>query len=598
MFIRSVKTRSSSGTVHEYVRIVATVRDNGRVRQKVIANLGRRDTLEAMLPALNRFLTGQGELAGLADGQGPIDVLDASTWGPMLALRALWEQLGLWEILDQCDRHHPPHLRCLDEEEAHDDWISRASALVANRLIAPTSEHGLARWLETDYVCDRRGRRYVPRWEEHGRVKVAFTQLQRWYRALDHLIAHKERIELALYHRLRDLFSLQPDLVFYDLTSTYFEGHGPEDFAAFGHSRDEKPRNVQVVVGVVMVGGWPIAHHVWAGNAVDKSTVGEVVEDLSGRFAFGRVVFVGDRGMVSTSNLAALKSPQSGRDFGFLLGVARRRNPQVESLLGRVDEGAWIDCPVGITAAEQADPPRARVQEVPCDRAGVRVFVVDSDERRSYEQRLREQSMARARADLEKVQARVAKGRLKDPAKIGAAAERALRRHHGYRYYGWELREGRLEIFEHPVHLHREKLYEGKYLIQTDQPELTPVEAVTAYKQLNEVERGFRSLKDPIGMRPIYHRLEDRVRAHIFVAALAFLIERLLERRLKDAAANFSPAEALGALATVRRVTFRVGSERRMGVTPGSPRARQILKALHLTTFRPPTPPEGQETTM
>jgi transposase len=598
MYIRSVKVRSSAGVVHEYVRIVATVRDHGRVRQKVIANLGRRDTLEAILPALNRFLSGQGPVGEPANGREPIKVLDASTWGPMLVVRTLFEQLGLWEILEDCDRHRPSHLRADDDEQARDDWINRVLVLVANRLIAPSSEHGLAGWLDSDYVCDRRGRRYVPCWKEHGRVKVDFAQLQRWYRTLDHLIAHKERIEVALFHRLRDLFSLQPELVFYDVTSTYFEGHGPKDFARYGHSRDDKPRNVQVVVGMVMVAGWPIAHHVWAGNTADKMTVGEVLEDLSERFAFRRVVFVGDRGMVSTSNLAALKAAGKGHGFGFLLGLRRRRNPEVESLLGRVEEEAWIDCPVGICAQEQATPPRTRVQEVPCERSGVRVFVVDSDERRAYEQRLREQSMARARAALEKIQARVASGRLKEPAKIGAAAERALQRHHGYRYYGWKLTEGRVEIFEHPVHLRREKQYEGTYLIQTDQTDMTAVEAVTAYKQLNDVERGFRSLKDPIGMRPIYHHVENRVRAHIFVAALAFLLERFLDRRLHEAGVRLSPAEAWSALATVRQVTFRVGRERRTGVTTGSSRARQVLKALKLTALRPPSPAKGPKTTM
>jgi len=362
----------------------------------------------------------------------------------MLVVRTLFEQLGLWDILDHCDGSRPPHLRRDDDEEADDDWISRVLVLVANRLIAPSSEHGLAGWLESDYVCDRRGRRYVPCWKEHGRVKVDFTQLQRWYRTLDHLIAHKERIELALFHRLRDLFSLQPEPVFYDVTSTYFEGRGPKDFARHGHSRDGKPRNVQVVVGMVMVAGWPIAHHVWAGNTADKTTVGEVLEDLSERFAFGRVVLVGDRGMVSTSNLAALKAAGKGRGFGFLLGLTRRRNPEVESLLGRVDEEAWIDCPVGICAQEQATPPRTRVQEVSCERSGVRVFVVDSDERRAYEQRLRKQSMARAQAALGKVRARVASGRLKDPAKIGAAVERALQRHHGHSLLRLEADRGAL----------------------------------------------------------------------------------------------------------------------------------------------------------
>lgn len=596
MFIRSVKATSSSGIVHEYVRIVSTIREKGRVKQKVIANLGRRDTLEAVLPLLNRFLKGQQDIAGQLGQEGPIEVLDAGTWGPMLAVRALFRELGLWTILDECEADRAADLRASDQQ--NDDWISRVLVLVANRLTRPASEHGLAAWLETDFVCDRKGRRYLPCWKQQRRVKVDFAQLQRWYRTLDHLVAHKERIELALYYRLRNLFSLEPELVFYDLTSTYFEGHGPPGFAKHGYSRDGKPRNVQVVVGVVMVAGWPIAHHVWAGNTRDSTTVTEVLDDLSGRFQFRRVVFVGDRGMVSETNLKALKDGPKDRDFGFLWGMVRRRNPEVEQLIDRAQDDQWIECPTGINAREKQPSPKTRVQEVPCDRGGVRVFVVDSDERRQYEQRMREKAMSRVRQALEKVRSRVAAGRLKDPAKIGAAIERVLQRNHGYRYYAWELKDGELTFFEHPVNLPREKKHEGKYLIQTDQTDITPIEAVQQYKQLNHVERGFRSLKDPISMRPIHHRTEDRVRAHVFVAALAFLLERLLDEHLKAAGAELSPADALSALATIRHVTFRVQDEHRTGVTPGSTRARQVLKALKLIHLRPPTPPPGEETTM
>ena len=321
MFIRSVKVPSSNGTVHEYVRIVSSVRDNGRVKQKVIANLGRRDTLEAVLPMLKRFLCGsddQQQLAKELAQDGPIEVHDASTWGPMLVARHLFEQLGLWQILDGGRRWS----RLLPEEDPDDDWPSRVVALLANRLVCAGSEHALAGWLETDYVCDRRGRRYVPCWKQHKRVQVDLAQLQRWYRTLDHLLLNKEQIEVALYERLRDLFNFQPDLVLYDLTSTYFEGHGPATLAKNGHSRDDKPRNVQVVVGVVMLAGWPIAHHVWSGNTRDSTTVKDVVEDLAKRFDFRRMVFVGDRGMVTESNLETLENAKG--EWGFLLGSEPR----------------------------------------------------------------------------------------------------------------------------------------------------------------------------------------------------------------------------------------------------------------------------------
>lgn len=413
---------------------------------------------------------------------------------------------------------------------------------------------------------------------------------------MDHLILNQATIEVALYGRLRDLFHLQPDLVFYDITSTYFEGDGPAGFAAHGYSRDGQPRNVQVVVGAVMVAGWPIAHHVWAGNTRDSTTVAAVVRDLTTRFPFRQAVFVGDRGMVTEKNLEVLQSADG--DWGFLVGMTRRQNPEAEALIDRIDEQRWLVCPGGINAEEATLKQRTRVQEVACDRAGVRVFVVDSDERRGYEQRQREKAMQRVRVGLEKLQTRVAKGQLKDPAKIGAAAQRVLTRHHGHRYYAWQLTEGQLQFEEHPVNLPREKKYEGKYLIQTDRTEMTAQDAVAHYKELNEVERGFRSLKDPIGMRPIWHQNERRVRAHIFVAALAFLIERMLERALRDAGVPLSAQAALTALQTIRHVRFQADAEERTGVTPGSGRARQALKALKITELRPPTPPEGPQTTM
>jgi transposase len=596
MFIRSIKVRGSSGVIHEYVRIVESVWERGRVKQKVVANLGRRDVLSTVLPMLNRFLRGEEDDAATLGEQlaspGSVEALDAGTWGPMLVVRHLFEKLGLWKLLD-AGRRWP---KLMPEEDPHDDWPSRILALLANRLTRPGSEHALAGWLETDYVCDRHGRRYVPCWKQQGRVRVDLRQLQSWYRAMDHLFLNKGGIEVALYHRLRDLFDLKPDLVFYDLTSTYFAGHGPP-LAKHGYSRDGRPRNVQVVVGVVMVAGWPIAHHVWAGNTRDSTTVKEVITDLTARFDFRRVVFVGDRGMVTEKNVSALTNADG--DWGFLIGMTRRQNPEAEALIDRVREDRWIECEVGINVREKKpdDRQRTRVQEVACNRAGVRVFVVDSDERRTYETRMREKSMKRTHTGLEKVQQRVAKGRLKQPEKIGAAVERVLQRNHGHRYYAWELKAGQLRIFEHPVNLPREKKYEGKYLIQTDQPDMKAQDAVAHYKELNEVERGFHTLKDPIGMRPIWHHVERRVRSHIFIAALAFLLDRMLERALRDAKVSLSATAAWQALQTIRHVRFRINGEIKTGVTPGSSQARQILQALKITDLRPPTPPPGQETT-
>jgi transposase len=582
MYLRTVKVRSSSGTVNEYVRVVEAYRDNGKVKQRTVADLGRKDLLAEIFPKLQRLL-------GHDDGgenaeNNDVDIIDASTWGPILAVRALFDQLGLWSILDAT----------LGKAKGV-PFTDRAFALIANRLTQPTSEHGLAGWLETDFVCDRQGRRFVPRWHQHGRVRVHFQQLEAWYRTLDQLVAAKEQIEVALYHRLRDLFSFKPDLVLYDITSTYFEGAGPAGFAKHGYSRDGKPHNVQVIVGVVMVAGWPIAHHVWAGNELDHGTVQRTIRDLHQRFGFNRLVFVGDRGMVTDANITAITSEKNG----YLVGLKRRRNKKLTRWLDAVDEAKWISCPVGITAREKTNPPRTRAQEVPSGVEGMRVIIVDSDERREYEEAMRQKSMERTRQSLEKLQERVAAGKLKQPEKIGAAAERLLQRNHGYRYYSWDIHQGSFRYLENADGLKSEKGIEGKYVIATGEMDLSVIDVVAIYKELSDVERGFRQLKDVLAVRPIYHQVELRVKAHVFVAALALLIQRLLHRRLEQAGIDFSPERAMQALSTVRHVCLRLEDQaERRGVSGGCPDARRVLKALKLTDLKPPTPPEGEETVM
>jgi transposase len=588
MFLRVVKARGGSGVEHEYVRLVESYREGGKSRQRVICHLGRKDLLAEHLDSLERLLRGESRSAEPAE---EVEATGAWDWGRVLVARALWRELGLEQILDGLGGRGRSDGRTLCE---------RAFVLVANRLCAPSSEHGLARWLETEFVCDREGRRWEGEWREDAerrssrlpRVRVELRQLKQWYRTLDHLQARKVEIEQALYLGLRDLFSLKVDLVLYDLTSTYFEGAGPAGLGAHGYSRDGRPRNRQVLVGVVLVDGWPIAHHVFAGNWRDSQTVPQVLRDLERRFGLRRVVFVGDRGMVTQDNLALLRA----RRQGYVVGRQRRRSEEIYRSIERAT-GAWLECPVGITARERAEPPRTRVQEVASDQPGVRTFVVHSDERLAFEQAQRRKAMEAVSAELAALSERVRKGQLKAPAKIGAAAARILSRHHGHRYYDWELKEGVFRFFEHPVHLAREKAYEGKYVIQTEEKDLSPLEAVRIYKELSEVERAFASLKDVIEMRPIYHQRDDRVEAHIFVAALALLLHRALEKKLKQGGSDLSATEALQALRTVRVVDLDLGHGRaKRCVTRGTARAATVLRALGITELDPPQPQSRRAT--
>lgn len=579
MFLRSVKAANGQ---HEYLRLVENFRQGEKVRQRVVLHIGRKDLLLPHLDALVRLLQAD-QPAPAWVSTADVSAPQAWTWGPILVARHLWQALGLPTILDQTTasvRHGQP----LSE---------RVFPLVANRLTRPGSEHALAGWLEDFYVVTAQGRRWMPEWKPSRRVKVSFPQLRLWYETLDDLLAGQAHIETALWQQLRDLFSLEPELVFYDITSTYFEGHGPAELGRFGYSRDERPRNRQVLVGVIMMDGWPIAHHLFAGNRLDRTTGGEVVEDLRRRFGLQRVVFVGDRGMVTLQNIELLRQAEQG----YLVGLQRRNRKDIpeyiEQAVARQD---WQECPAGITASEKSAVPSTRVQEVPGKQPGVRVFVVHSEEREQYERGLRELSMERTRKQLEALRARVEKGEVKKAEKIGAAAAKILQRNHGHRYFAWELRQGQFHYFEHPLNFARERACEGKYVIQTEESEMTAVQAVVAYKQLNEVERGFAHLKGLLEVRPVYHHTDDRVRAHVFVAALGFLLDRALEKKLRAAGSNLSSPTAWQALETIRCVEMTVGQQRKLCVTRGSRQAAEVLKAVGLSQLDPPDPPEAEPT--
>ena len=578
MFLRTTKVKRPDGSVDEYIRLVESDWNAGRPRHRVICNLGRKELLAPHADALLHLLQGKEKSQA---ARPEVAAVGAWDWGVMLVARHFWQQLGVEEIIDALAKK-----RGLGRELA-----DRALALVANRLCEPSREHGMARWLETDFVCDRWGQRWLPEWREERerlssqgpRVRVKDRQLRQWYRTLDQMLVDKKQIEKELFLRLRNLFSLNVDLVFYDLTSTYFEGHGPGGFALHGHSRDGKPRNRQVLVGLVMIEGWPIAHHVFAGNLRDSTTVAEVLADLQARFGLRRVVFVGDRGMVTSGNLEWLR----GKEQGYVVGLKRRRQPEILRYLAAAT-GAWLECPAGISAGEKSPVPKTLVQEVASGKTEVRVFVVHSEERLEYERGEREKAMQRVQEELEGLRQRVNQGKLKAPEKIGAAASRVLSRHHGYRYYTWELKQGQFHYFEHAQNLPQEKAVEGKYLIQTEEPNLSPVEAVEIYKDLSDVERAFSGLKDVIEMRPIYHRTVSRVEAHIFVASLAFLLDRALEKKLKSAGMDLSSQQAWQTLKTVRVVDIDLGNgEHKQSVTQGSRRAAAILSTLGIKDLDP-----------
>ena len=238
---------------------------------------------------------------------------------------------------------------------------------------------------------------------QNPRVKVQAFQLQKWYCTLDALLPLKASLEEHLFGRFRHLFAPHCDLVFYDLTSTYLEGLGPEELVQHGYSRDQRPRNPQLLVGVAMVDGLPVSHTVFAGNRRDSTTVREVLADLRKRFGLERFVFVGDWGMKSEASVAALEE----QGMGYLMAVQGRRNPEMEAALQAVREEAWVPCE-GADGRVKANG--SRVQEVTEEGSRRRHFLVHAPEREWHERKLREAEQDKVRERLERLRERVALG--------------------------------------------------------------------------------------------------------------------------------------------------------------------------------------------
>jgi len=566
MFPRIATTTTKNGKRYDYLKIVKSYRDKkGRSRQKVVANLGQVETLgnklDSLVEKLRKYCKKNFFLPEEIKGEGtPI-------WGPILLARSLWDTIEMPKILSPLLKKHRVGF----------DLEERLFLLVANRLHDPKSEHGLARWLDKMYAWYRE-RRVFPDWlpeeevTEERRVKVAWGQLKEWYRAGDILLSHKEEIERELYFKMRDLLNIKVDLILYDLTSTYFELENPKgSLRRHGHSKDEKKRNVQVVAGLAVVDGFPIAHHVFKGNTADKTTLKEVIRDIARRFGIHQIIFIADRGMISEENIAFLES----LGYRYLLGHPRRRSKKTRQYLNSLTEN-W-----------QEIDDNTKFQEVVVDR-GKRVFVVESKERAEYEEAMRERAMKKCQEALSRIKGQVLTGRLKKASKIAARVDRALHNTKGYRYYSCQIpSDGEFEYFLDEKKLSEEMRIEGTYILITNDPEISAYDAILAYKNLSEVEDFFKELKDNLGIRPNYHRTDERIKAHIFISHLALVLLSILKRTLKKKNIYLSPSSTIEACETIGVSELKINGQVYKIIPSGGRDARRVISALSIKDVNP-----------
>lgn len=532
------------GQLRRYAQICVSERVNGKPVRRVLGSLGRLDHLtpaaiDSLIASLRR-LASPGTGLGLAEAE----MLAARCYGPIRVARALWEELGLPELIAAGGQAFPV-------EEA-------LFRLVANRLVDPLSKLATVDWQET------------VAWPgcPPGAGACSYP---RFLRAMDVLQAQKKPVEEGLFGRVRELFSVPLHIVWYDLTSSYFEGDGVCALAAYGYSRDHRGDRTQVVLGLALTQeGFPVAHDLFAGNTADVRTVKDMATQLRDRFGFAEAVVVGDRGLLSADNAAALD------ELGLRYVLALRTHQHA-----RVPRVVAAAVARGLTRPRDVDAPWSVQEVAPID--GVRHVVVYSAFRAAHDRVVRTHRLKKTRDALARLQRQVADGKLGGSRAVTARATRILSQSKVSRFFRWELVEGRFAFRLNRTVYRTQRQLDGIYVLVSNAPDLSTVEIVAAYRQLHQVEDAFRVLKSLVKLRPIYHWTRRRVEAHVFICVLAYLLATVLEQKLARAGVQMTAARALDALASVQAVEHRWGEATVTQLTRPSPAAAPILQALGLS---------------
>jgi len=573
MFLRA-NHREKDGKRHTYWSLVETVRTADGPRQRTLCHLGElNDSAQGRWLKTIDVFNDAGERHQLklfpSDIAPPPDDAEVAQvvvqrvrlertrqLGPALLGLALWRQLQLDDFF----------AARVDQAAADVPWSRIAALLAINRLCAPGSELAIEeRWYPTTALDDLL---HLP----DGTVNDS-----RLYRALDHLLPHKTALERHLTARYGELFAAEFDVLLYDLTSSYVEGAAPKNpMLHRGYSRDHRPDCLQVVLAVIVnVDGFPLSYETFDGNRADVTTLETVMRMVERKYGQARRVWVFDRGIVSDANLAAIRR----RGGQYLVGTRRAALRHVERALL---EGPWT---------QVRDEVEAQLVSIP---GGTETYVLcRSTARREKELAIRRRFSTRLEDRLRGLEHRVAVGRLKDRGKIERVLgrlqasyasvadlyEMAVRAEDGHLRLHWRLIEDRRAWRD---------AREGAYLLRTNLQGQTVEELWSKYIQLTEAEAAFRALKSELAVRPVFHQLERRVKAHLLVAFLGYALWVTLKHLLHRRGTGLTPARALALLATLQSADIILpttdGREIRLRrVTQPTPEQQVLLDQLDIT---------------
>jgi hypothetical protein len=575
MFLRCQR-RKKDGKVHEYWSIVESRRlGDGRVAQRQVLYLGEinanqreawRKTIEVQDAGQRR------QVALFPAGSMPCDDVDAvgvrlsqlrlerpRQWGACWLALQLWQQLELdsfWRARLRPSREGTP-------------WLKVLKTLVAYRLIDPGSEWRLHRqWFDASAMADLL------------ESDFALAEKNTLYRCLDKLVEHKDALNKFLVRRWGELFGAKFDVLLYDLTSTYFEtdeDHGPDDLRQYGYSRDKRGDCRQVVIALIVTPeGFPLSYEVMSGDTADSTTLSGFLDRIKHRYGQANRIWVMDRGIPTEDSLAKMRSIGAS----YLVGTPKGRlNKLEQSFLGQ----PWAKVRDGVQVKRLATDEDVYV-------------LAQSDARIGKERGMRTK---RLRRYIERLKALQGQSLTRDQLlmKLGAA------RHDAGRAAGLvrvsipkdASTAASLEFKLDRDKLRRVRRREGRYLLRTNLTAGEPTQLWTFYIQLTEVEQAFKEIKHDLAIRPIYHQLESRIEAHIFVAFLAYCLQVTLKAQLRPLAGGTTPRAVIEKFKTMQMVDVHLpttdGRELTLSrYTQPEPDHRMLLEQLRLDLPRQPPP--------
>jgi hypothetical protein len=587
MFLRC-KTRRKDGKIHRSWSLVENRRvRGGRVVQRQVLYLGEindsqqaawRRTIEVFAEGQASRSARRQQMALFPEGEVPAPLDDAVVqvrlgdlclqrprqWGGCWLACQLWDQLELDSFWSER----------LAVSRQGTRWLNVLKTLVVYRLLDPGSEWRLHRqWFEESAMADLLGE------------DLALVQADKLYRCLDKLLAHKTDFFKTLKARWQTLFGIKFEVLLYDLTSTYFESPPPAAGAApdgqeskrrFGYSRDKRPDCVQVVIALIVTPeGFPLAYEVMPGN----TTLEDFLARIEALYGKAKRTWVMDRGIPSEASLARMRRCQPA--IHYLVGTPKGRLSQLEK--------AFLDRPW--------EAVRQSVQVKLLEQEGELYILAQSADRVSKERAMRRRRLSKLwrrlgdlrRQDLSRDQLLI---------KLGAAKKEA-----GRAYGLVEIRLPKAEQTPSPetftYSLRKDKLRqtrrrEGRYLLRTNLPRDDPAQLWRLYVQLTEIEQAFKELKGDLAIRPIYHQLDHRIEAHIFVAFIAYCLQVTLKQRLRALAPGLTPRAVLEKLKAMQMIDVQMPTtDGRQIVLPRytQPNKDQQILLQQLKLTLPPQPP-------